>query len=748
MSQEMRIVSNKIKAKGLGQSIIKKDIFCLIMVCIIVLSSCTNSAVVTNESSSHKDTTTVKDVENIENYKKQYDAFIENVSDEYAYNIAYELSTNEKFFNSKLGGRNAGSDAEHRTADFLVEKMNEIGLDDVKKSAAKCDKWQFNGASFVVDGKEYQVYTYATAETDEDGITAELVYLNKGTMQDYEGKDVEGKIVLIDIDQRNDWWINYPMLEAQHHGAVAILAANVGGYAQIAGDALNSQDICGPTAIPTLSIGKNDSEELQKKIAEGKVIATLKVDNDVEIGNGTTYNITGRIKGKSSDHQILVGGHYDVHFTGFQDDNCAVGLVLAMAKAFKDSNYEPENDIVFCLHGAEEWGATYSMYDWTVGAWEMINHVHPEWVGKTLAFINFELPAYQFDKYTSTYSAPEMYSMIDYFANKCELSPNPEGCFEDGIVTEGYQTYTYSDDFSYYVAGVPSTVNGFLLQKDMENVFPFYIDIYHSQYDTPETYNKNVMRFNLSYYGAFAMFIDQNPALRLDFTSQYKRITDSMDRELIQSVGVDIDAFDAALSNLNTKAIEMNEKIRNVNSNYFAPNNDDNTKSTIRLDGNKLTDINLSAFKYAQKNLLGLMYEKPIVPHEAPQKNIRICESIIKCLQDGDVVTAVDEYLWTLNNILAWYSMYFSEEVIKIQDDMFWGEGNKNNLYWGTDIGFTKAEVDSIVRSLMKRYDEVNGDFTKEIEAIEKVIDSQKIILKNLCEKEISAINELAMLIG
>ena len=708
-----------------------KRILLMVTICTFVLFACANK-------------NTKSAISNNENYKAQYDAFIDKVSSEYAYNIAYELSTNEKFFNSKLGGRNAGSDAEHRTADFLVEKMNEIGLSDVKKTAVKCDKWQFNGASFVVDEKEYQVYTYATAETNEDGITAELVYLNKGTMQDYEGKDVNGKIVLIDIDQRNDWWITYPMLEAKLHGVVAIIAANVGGFAQIAGDALNSQDICGPTAIPTLSIGRDDSKELQEKISKGKVVATLKVDNDVEIGNGTTYNVTGVIKGKSSCHQILVGGHYDVHFTGFQDDNCAVGLVLAMAKAFKDSNYEPENDIVFCLHGAEEWGATYTMYDWTVGAWEMINHANPDWVGKTLAFINFELPAYEFDKYTLTYSAPEMYSMIDYFANKCELSPNPEGCFQNGILTEGYQTYTYSDDFSYYAAGVPSMINGFLLQKDMENVFPFYIDIYHSQYDTPETYNEKVMRFNLSYYGAFAMFIDQNPALCLDFTSQFNRINESMDRELMKSVAVDLDAYDSALGNLKSKATEMNEKIKNINYNYFALGNDENSKNTLRSEGSKLTDINLEAFKYAQKNLLGLMYEKPIVPHEAPQKNIRLCESIIECLKKGDVATAVDEYAWTLNNVLAWYTMYFSEEVIKIQDDMFWGESNADNLYWGSNIGFTKAEVDDVVRSLMIRYDEVNGDFSKEIIALEKVIDSQKVILKNLCDKEIDSINKLA----
>lgn len=470
-----------------------------------------------------------------------YESFLSAASADYAYDVALELSTNPGFFNSELGGRNAGSDAEHATADYLAGLMEEIGLSDVEKAAADCDRWQFNGASLTVDGEEYTVYSYATASTPAEGLTAEIVYVGDGTMWDYEGLDVTGKIVLIDIDQRSNWWITYPMLEAQHQGAAAILAANVGGFAQVADDALNCQDICGPTAIPTLSIGLADSQAIQAKLSEGPVTATLVVDNEVS-EDGTTYNILGRIPGKSSDYQIIVGGHYDVHFTGFQDDNCAVGLVLAMAKGMIDSGYQPENDIVFCLHGAEEWGSSYTQYDWTVGAWEMINNVHPEWVGKTLAFLNFELPAYEFDTYTSTYSAPEMYAMLDYFANEYPYSPDPEGCFPDGVLTEGYQTYTYSDDFSYYAAGVPSTVNGFLLQKDMETVFPFYVDIYHSQYDTPDTYNEAVMDFNLKYYGALAMYIDQTPALYLDFTAQYDRILASMDEDLMAEAGVDVEA--------------------------------------------------------------------------------------------------------------------------------------------------------------------------------------------------------------
>ena len=678
--------------------------------------------------------------------KEMYDRYIEKVSPEYAYNLALELTTNPDFFNSEMGGRNSGSDAEHAAADYLIGVMKEIGLTDVEKVAAECDKWQFNGASFTVDDKSYPVYTYATSSTPTEGITAEVVYVGKGTMWDYEGVDVKDKIVLVDIDQRGDWWITYPMLEAQHQGAAAILAANVGGFAQIADDALNSQDICGPTCIPTMSIGVADSQELQEKMKDGPVIATLIVDNEVEIGTGTTYNLMGKLKGKSSDHQIIVGGHYDVHFTGFQDDNCADGLVLAMAKAMIDSGYQPENDIIFCLHGAEEWGSSYTQYDWTVGAWEMINHVHPEWVGKTLAFINFELPAYEFGTYTSTYSAPEMYSMLDYFVNEYEYSPKPEGCFPDGVLTEGYQTYTYSDDFSYYAAGVPSTVNGFLLQRDMETVFPFYIDIYHSQYDTPDTYNEAVMKFNIQYYGALAMYIDQTPALYLDFTAQYDRILEAMDAEAMADAGIDVDAFTAALEELKTSAEAMTQRVVTLNSDYLAARekNDTKTMDKLKAEGKKLTDQNLAAFKFAQKNLLGLMYERPIVPHEGPMENIQLCQDIIDCLKTGDVATAVDEYAWTVNNVLEWYAMYFSPEVIAIQDDMLWGEGNLDNLYWGTDIGFTKADVDAATRSLYVRYDEENGDFSEEIAVYEAAIQAQTEILNQLGTKETSAMSELA----
>ena len=673
-----------------------------------------------------------------------YQAYMNAADPQFAYEIAYELSTNPEFFNSEQGGRQAGSDAEHRTADYLAGVMKDIGLIDIEKAAADCDKWQFNGASFTVDGKDYDVYSYATAGTK--GITAELVYVGEGSMWDYEDIDVTGKIVLVDINMRSNWWVTYPMLEAEFQGAAAILSANTGGFSEIADDALNSQDICGPVSIPCLSIGLADAQELQAKLENGPLNATLVVDNVVEIGTGTTYNVMGVLKGKSSEFQIIVGGHYDVHFWGFQDDSCAVGLVLAMAKGMVESGYQPEYDMVFCLHGAEEWGSSYSMYDWTVGAWEMIHNVHPEWQDKTLAFINFELPAYEFGAYTSTYSAPEMYSMLDYFTNEFPHTPDPKGCFPEGVLTEGYQTYTYSDDFSYYVAGVPSTVNGFLLQKDMETVFPFYEEIYHSQYDTYETYNEAVMDFNLNYYGALAMYLDQTPALYLDFTAQYDRISASIDEETMAAAGVDMAAYNKALEELNESAEAMKARVVEVNTAYATAQQlgDIEAMTQLKTEGAKLTKQNLAAFGFAQDTLLGLMYERPLVPHEAPQENIQLSETIIALLKDGNVVEAADEYAWLVNNVLEWYAMYFSPEVIAIQDDMFWGKDNADNLYWGTNKSFVKADVDAATRSLFLRYEEEGGDFSEEIAIYQKAVESQQKVLAELAKQEIAAMLKLA----
>ena len=136
---------------------------------------------------------------------------------EYSYCLARRM---EQFrSNKELGYRTAGSEAEFRTGELLRAEMESIGLSEVTKDAVTVDGWEFKKAvlSFTdSDGVNRQIHlgAYQTTFVTDGPKEYKLCYLGKGTAKEYEGIDVTGKLVLVDINQRDEWWINYPVYQA------------------------------------------------------------------------------------------------------------------------------------------------------------------------------------------------------------------------------------------------------------------------------------------------------------------------------------------------------------------------------------------------------------------------------------------------------------------------------------------------------------------------------------------------------
>ena len=348
-------------------------------------------------------------------YQDSIDAYVNEIDMDYAYDFTKTLSTDTSLHDNSLGFRTSGSDAEHRTADYLAKEMKTIGLKNVEKVPVNVDKWQYNDASLTIEGTDIDLMpvSYMVNGTDENGITAEIVDCGTGFAKDYEDKDVEGKIALVGVDQFNESWIGGYIYEAYEHGAKALVTYDLDGYGRFSDDDHQIQDVCAEDVMPTTIITMSEYKQIKKALKQGHNMATLKVDSVMEEGTGTSYDVVGYIPGKSHDQQIIFAGHYDMYFTGFQDDCSAIGTIMSMAKTMIDSGYVPENDIVVVAHGAEEWGATGTEFDWTRGAYELINNVHPEWANKTLALFNFELDAYDDggDTFMVT-SVPEYASLV------------------------------------------------------------------------------------------------------------------------------------------------------------------------------------------------------------------------------------------------------------------------------------------------------------------------------------------------
>ena len=120
--------------------------------------------------------------------------------------------------NNACGGRSAGSPAEHAAADYLMEKFREAGLVNVTKDPCNVDKWVFEEAKLTYtdsSGAIHEVILGGYA-CNADCRDAEfiMVYGGRGTEADLKAMDVNGKLVLIDINQAEDWWINFPTYEA------------------------------------------------------------------------------------------------------------------------------------------------------------------------------------------------------------------------------------------------------------------------------------------------------------------------------------------------------------------------------------------------------------------------------------------------------------------------------------------------------------------------------------------------------
>lgn len=267
----------------------------------------------------------------------------------------------------------------------------------------------------------------------------------KGTETDYQGKDVRDKLVLVEINQRDEWWINYPVYQAHLKGAAALIAVQSGGYGEIDDEALNAQDIAGPEDAPAFSISRKDAAGLLELLRDQEEI-TVTFDAESRVTrNCTTYNIVGRIPGKHPDRMVLLSAHYDSYFDGFQDDNTAVALMFGIAKALRDSGFQPNNTIVICAMASEEWGVVDSNFDWSTGAYEQIFTAHPEWVGKVIADLNFELPALAHGTRARIRSCYEYVSFLEeYLADL----PNLTIAYpEETAVTSPIETW--SDDFPW-----------------------------------------------------------------------------------------------------------------------------------------------------------------------------------------------------------------------------------------------------------------------------------------------------------
>ncbi len=320
-------------------------------------------------------------------------------------NYASDVVSNEEIVGwieeiVSFGYRRPGTLADSKAEEYVVKKFEEFGLTDVEKQPFQILKWEARDWKLTVGESEVPCfYTPNTGFTGEDGVGTEMVYLGDGTAKDFEGVDVKGKIVLMNVhfpvlpssllekmaffiwDSEEtlkdfahpttwiypNWWVAYwQACKHQAAGIVGVLADYPTNESQVYipyFGPLNqkmpdfflshlglSDQI--PGWIPGLWIGRRDGAELVKTLEKtgGSLKAHLTLTGDVE--PATTHNIVAILPGQTED-AIVVHSHHDGPWNSAVEDASGVAEILAVAEHFtKIPLSERKKTLVFLSTGS------------------------------------------------------------------------------------------------------------------------------------------------------------------------------------------------------------------------------------------------------------------------------------------------------------------------------------------------------------------------------------------------------------
>jgi len=249
-------------------------------------------------------------------------------------------------------GRIIGSSADQETAEWLMGRMNAIGLSDVHMDPIDLapqwfpQSWSVTAAS---GDKTLRLDTaqpaYTTPGTPDAGLDLEVVYAGLGSEADLLGRDLRGKAVLIFSNPMPGSWRHTSTQEAitaddgarttwlqlaEKRGAAAILCS-----IQLPGN-IRTQLYPTGTRVPTFSMGMRDGMDLRDMVAHAPAgqPVRLKLRMDLkQIPGLKTGTVWGTLKG-ATDEKIYVEAHRDGWFEAATDNASGVATLLGIAEYF------------------------------------------------------------------------------------------------------------------------------------------------------------------------------------------------------------------------------------------------------------------------------------------------------------------------------------------------------------------------------------------------------------------------------
>jgi Zn-dependent M28 family amino/carboxypeptidase len=282
-----------------------------------------------------------------------------------------------------FGNKHVGSAEGRQAGEYVMARMQKLGLANVHMESFQFPAWQLDGASLstTVNGAAFTPGFDVFEGSGPGHADGDVVYAGTAHPSEVAPLDLHGKVALVDRDASYHRSAQYTNVAAA--GATAMLYTSIAAdnLRQVGSVRFDGWTALGP--IPAVTIGADDGKMLHDALTAGQPVHAV-VDVAASSHAASGVNVLGSITGSDARGVIVLGAHYDTWFTGSCDNGGGIATLLAVA-ARRLAEGKPRYTLVFVAYDGEE-VALYGGYDFLrrhrIVAKEPI-----------LAVLNFEMPS-------------------------------------------------------------------------------------------------------------------------------------------------------------------------------------------------------------------------------------------------------------------------------------------------------------------------------------------------------------------
>ena len=472
---------------------------------------------------------------------------------------------------TEIPSRLAGSENGKRMAEYSRDALNKVGIEGRVYEFPGLVSFPKHADLQITSPTEFTIEANTlghSLQTPDTGISGELVYIGSGTYEDYEGKDVNGKITLTELSYapaRHE----KQRITAEKGGIGTIMmnwghpentAVPFGSVKPCWGNPTPETNITEMPTIPCIGIARSAGLQL-KEMTETQPVQ-VKFHTHVENTWKPVQITVGEIKGQTDDF-MLVGGHQDSWYGEASTDNAAGNAcMIELARVFNKYAGELRRGLVFGFWTGHETGTMIGSSWYVDKNWDRLR-------SNAVAYLQIDQPACAGTSEWMTHSNSE----LKPFHQRIEKR------FLNDRKINWHRTIKFGDA-SLFGLGVPQMhgESSFTEQKLKETAMAVLGWWHHSLECTLDKLDWNWMADHLRIYAAYLWEICTAPVLPFQFSETAQQFETRL-QELVtidNSIGLDeavhcAQQFRIAADTFDTTSAEWRQRYNNGEINNDEP---------------------------------------------------------------------------------------------------------------------------------------------------------------------------------